>query len=617
MTATQVALATAGHSLRPPPKLRYSEWASTYFRLPADTSAVSGRYRPWRFQQIMLDLIGDPLVERVTIPKGARIGYTKTLIASIAADAANDPCPIILLVPTDDDARGMAVDEIDPAFRETPALQGIMKVGRYDGRNTLTQRALLGGGSLKILSARAPRNLRRHTTRKLYCDEVDGMEVTQEGDPIKLAEKRTESYGDRKIVLGSTPTDEITSIIWRRWLESDQGVFQVKCPHCADYFEMLWEHISWPEGEPEQAVANCPLCGSEIEERYKPQIQDQGRRYVLKPEIKNHAGFRVNTLVSLQPNASWGKLASEYLQAKRAGPAEMQVFYNTVLGLPWSSSLDQVDEGALMARVENFGIAFDPVKSRWRADIPPEVFYITAGVDVQVDRLEVTFIGWSETQVWLLGHEVIRGATNVETTWFDLDGLLLTRWKHPLGNEIGIEAGAVDAGDGNRTQYVYDFCGPRLGRRIVPIKGMSGPRPVIEVTKSKKTKRASARLHIVGVDQVKTHILTSLAIEKGQLGCFRFSNTLDEEWFKQLTAERRVVEYPRGRPEVRFQRIGFRAAEALDCTVYGIAVRGICRFDFAARALELTASAPAPHKPSLRELAERLNGRGKTTNGAS
>jgi phage terminase large subunit GpA-like protein len=614
MSQIQALLSSAARALRPPPALSYSEWAAQNVRLPAGQSAITGRWRPWKFQRIMLDLIGDPLVERVTIPKAARLGYTRSLVAAIAADAANDPCPIILLSPADDDARGMMTDEVDPTFEDSPALHGLMKTGRFDGKNTLTQRALVGGGSLKSLAARSPRNLRRHTARKLYCDEVDGYEITAEGDPIELGEKRTQSYADRKIVIGSTPTLMETSIVWKRWMSSDQGIFEVQCPACEDFFELEWEHIHWDRGEPETAHAICPHCGGVIEERYKAVAVENGRRRALKPEVKGHAGFRLSALVSLQPKATWAILAAEYEEARRKGPSALQVFYNTVLGRPWSSALEHIDQHVLMARREPFGLSFDPEASRWRSDIPAEVLYITVGVDVQIDRLEVTLFGWSRQQRFILGHEIIYGSTTLETTWNELDAMLMTRWVHPLGNEIGVEATAVDSGDGNRTQFVYDFCQPRQHRRVMAIKGMSGARPVIEASKNKKHRRKGVNLHIVGVDQVKTDILTALGTEptapNGEKvpGTIRFSDGLETEWFEQLTSERRVVKYRNGKVKVEFDRIKNRAAEALDATVYAIAIRNICRFDFDKREAELTKGGEPKRGAGFKSALQRLQG---------
>jgi phage terminase large subunit GpA-like protein len=55
------------------------------------------------------------------------------------------------------------------------------------------------------------------------------MEIGAEGSPIRLAERRTLSYANRKIVLGSTPLHEDTSAVLRSYAESDARVFEVPC----------------------------------------------------------------------------------------------------------------------------------------------------------------------------------------------------------------------------------------------------------------------------------------------------------------------------------------------------------------------------------------------------
>jgi phage terminase large subunit GpA-like protein len=594
--------------LRPPARLSYSQWAAANFRLSAAGSGQAGKFRPWKFQREILDAMGDPAIERVSVMKSARTGFTKSLVAAIGATAINDPCAMALFVPTDDDAKRIAVDEIDPAFRESPALSGAMKTGRSGGRNTLTQRTMTGGGTLKVLSARSPRNFRSHTLKVVFCDEVDGMEITSEGDPLMLIEKRTLSFVDRKIVVGSTPTDEVSSLINKRYGESDQRVFEVPCPHCSHRFELQWEHIKWTPGKPSDIHAACPECGSCIDERDKPAMVEAGEWRAMAPEVVGHAGFRVSSLVSLFANASWAKLAEEYEKAVKSGPSATQVFYNTVLGRPWSTTIGYVSDGDLFQKVEDFGLGFDASASRWSVRIPSEVLYVTAGIDVQVDRLEVSLWGWSEDgQRWVLGHEIVRGSTKLETTWSDLDALLETKWKHPLGGEIGVEAACVDSGDGNRTQEVYDYCMPRSHRRIVAIKGRAGPLPVIKASTSRRKKSRGGQLWIVGVDQVKTDIITAVALERGTPGCIRFSDLLDREWFSQFASEQRKVRYIQNRPVVEFARIANRNAEALDASVYAIAARGLCRFDFERRMAELTTGKPKATL-SIKDIAARFSG---------
>jgi phage terminase large subunit GpA-like protein len=566
--------------LRPPAKITLSEWAEQNFVLAEGSSARPGRFRLWPYQKEMLDAIGDSSIERVSVIKSARVGYTKSLMAGIAATVATDPCAIILLVPTDDDARGYAVDEIEPAFDQSPALKGLIKTGRMDGRNTLTMKSFVGG-SLKILSARSPRNLRRHDAKKLFVDEEDGMEVTAEGDAVTLGEKRTLAHPDRKIIRGSTPTDELTSSINRAYEESDQRVYEVPCPHCGAFFEMMWDHIVWPPGEPDKAACACPHCNELIEERFKSQMVGGGRWRAQRPEIKGHAGFRLNTLISLLANARWGKLAEEFLKAKRAGPSEMQVFVNTVLGRVWKHSIDDVDQETLQGRVEDFGLKPGP---KGENRFPAEALAITAGVDTQDDRFEVTLWGWNETQAFVLGSYVIWGNPREETTRAELDAVLRTRWPHPRGWQIGIDATAIDSA-GHCTQAVYDFCSTRYGRRIYPIIGRAGTRRVWEASKRRKD---GVRLFMVGIDQVKTEVLQRIALppvhpdtKVPTPGSVRLSKDLPEEWFEQVVGEHRVVRYVRNRAVIEFRpRKAGQRVEALDTSVYAFGVRYSMRIDF-------------------------------------
>ena len=81
-----------------------------------------------------------------------------------------------------------------------------------------------------------------------------------------------------------------------------------------------------------------------------------------RPEIVGHRGYRLNTLVSLLPNAAWGKLAAEFLKAKRGGPAELQVFTNLTLGKTWRTSINRLSADVLAGRVEPIGLERIPPK---------------------------------------------------------------------------------------------------------------------------------------------------------------------------------------------------------------------------------------------------------------
>lgn len=550
------------------------------------------------------------MIPMMAVRKATRTGYTTCLTAAIGAQAQSDPCPMLLYMPTDNDAREIMADDIDPAFRSTPALQGLMPTGRMDAKNTHTRRHFMGGGSLFALGAATPKNFRRYTGKWIGIDEIDAFKMSAEGDPIKIIEKRAMSYADSKFIYGSTPTLEELSLIQKLYLKGDQRVFEMMCPHCEDRSHFLFQHLGPSTEDPEQIVANCPSCGCEIDEKHKPWMEENGEWRATKPEVKGYASFWDSAISSLHPKATWAYLWKEHKEAEALGPFDLMVFYNTLLGLPWSSKLESVSEDILMSRREPFGLTYLEDEGHWRQDIPAEVIYITCGIDVQGDRVEAVLIGWSERQRYILGHHIIIGPTDDDRTWLEVDAFLSTRWDHPLGGKISIEAAAIDSGDGNRTQQVYDFCFPRFNRKIYAIKGDDGDRPVIE-----QSKRKGQPLYIVGVDQVKMDISLSLPREKidtktGDLAqnAFLYSETLTEEWFRQFNSERRTVKYVNGRAIEAWVRIENRNAEALDGVVYGIAVKNLLRLDFDVRRRALMQTDAADTGVDFEKLGADWNG---------
>jgi len=557
-------------ALIPPPRRLLSQWLEEYVFLPEGVSASPGRMQLWPFQREIADAIGDSAIERVTIVKPVRVGFTTLLTGAIGSYVANDPAPILCLLPTEADCRDHMVSEVEPVFEASPVLAGMIGGAKDEaGRNTILSRRF-PGGSLKLVAAKAPRNLRRHTARVLFCDEVDAMEIGAEGSPILLAEKRTLSFPDRKIVIGSTPVYEETSHVLRAYARSDARIFELPCLECGAFHELGWGDIRWPEGAPEEAHYVCPACGSVIEERYKPEMVQGARWRATRPQATGHAGFRLNALVSLLANASWGKLASEFLGAKD-DPALLQTFVNTILAQGWRESGEEIDEADLADRAEPFSLE----------KLPEDVLVVTVGVDVQRDRLEATFLGFSrEGDVFVLDHRVVWGLPEDDATWAELDELLKLSLQHPLGGKLGVEAVAIDSGDGETMELVYGFAFPRFSRKVLAIKGANGNRPWIEASKSKVR---GGRLWIVGVDGIKANVVARLARGRS----IRFSDTLPPVWFEQLASERAVVRYTRGQPVRRFERIPGRRAEALDCVVYAIAARQIVNVNFEERAAAL------------------------------
>jgi phage terminase large subunit GpA-like protein len=545
-------------ALRPPPKLRLSQWCESHVRLPASLSATPGPMRLWPQQVEILDVIGDEVTERVSILKSARVGATQAMVAALGHFVQNDPAPVIALVPSEEDARTLMVANIEPVFAESPALRAALT--QDAARDTLLHRRY-PGGSLMVLSARAPRNLRARTARVLFADEVDGYEIDLrgEGDPIELAIRRTATFGNRKIVLASTPLAEQTSRIVRAYDQSDRRVYELPCPGCGTFAEVKWKDIRWPEGEPDAAYWATPCCGTVVEDRQKPGLVERGRWRATAPEVKGHAGFHLTALTSCLPTTSWGQLAREFLVAKRS-PETLQPFVNTILGEPWRPEGDDLGE-----------VDFAALRRSWSpGEAPPEAAAITVGVDCQGDRLEASLVAWTrDGGLRVLGHEVIWGSPTEDETWTDLDDLLRRTFPHPEGGVLTVGAAIVDSG--NWADHVYAFCRPRTARRVIAAKGMAGfGRPALAWGQSRKT-----RLAILGVDALKLQIHHRL---KGG-GSILFAGDLGPDYFDQLSAERLVVRYSRGQPVRRWEAVPGRRNEAFDCLAYAIAARQLLPAD--------------------------------------
>ncbi len=561
----------------PPPKIKLADWIESEIVLPADVSATPGAMKLFSYQRGICDAVDDPGITRVSFVKPVRIGATMLITGIIAAYVKNDPCNILALQPTLDDCRDYVTGTIEPTFAASPSLTAVFTRDKRKRDTILSRR--FPGGSFKCVAAASPRNLRRHTIRILVMDEVDAYEPSAEGSPTALAEKRTLSFPNRLIFQASTPTNAETSNILKAYSESDQRIFELPCPHCGEHFEPTWKCVHWDkteEGEhlPDTAHMVCPHCEAVIEESAKPAMVEAGRWRATRPHVKGHAGFKTSALISTLANASWPELVKEFLASKN-DPDLLRVFTNCLLGQAWIDKAGEgLDDSELQNRAESFSLSA----------IPADVLLLTAGVDVQDDRLEVVTLGHTASGVVVaLDYETIHGPPTSDDTWQELDDLLKRRFPHPLGGSLGYDAAGIDSGSGSHTDIVYRFTRPRFARRIVSLKGDGGTRPLID-------RSSKQGLYIMGADTAKSRIYGLL----GQPGRIRFSQDLSSRFYEELCGERRVTFYKSGQVRKRWERIPGVRNEALDATCMALAVRQLVSLDLVRRENELRQVITAP-----------------------
>lgn len=577
MTAIDTLEREAVEAWRPPKRMSLSEWSDAHAYLSAESSAQEGRWRTLPYQRGWLDAMTDPTVEQIVVMKSARVGYTKCLNNLIGYHIHHDPCPIMLVQPTESDAEGYSKDEIAPMVRDTPALAGLVADAKSrDSGNTILAKTF-PGGVLQLVGANSPRGFRRVSRRIVLFDEVDGYPPSagNEGDQIKLGIKRSEYYWNRKIVTGSTPTVKDVSRIERMFLETDQRRYFVPCPHCGGLQFLKWGAnqpygVKWPSGRPLEAVYVCEHCGESIRHAQKyDMVEAGGWRPTAAAVRPGLVGFHLWAAYSYSPNATWGQLALEWVEAQ-GKPDLLKTFVNTALGETWEEDYSaRLDADLLRNRAEDY----------LQFVAPDGVLLMTVGVDVQADRIELQFVGWGTgEEAWVLGYIVISGDPSDPEIWLQVRAAIDTPAVLPDGTEIVAFAAAIDSGDGNLTNEVYAFAREHRARHVLAIKGMSGSRPPIGAPtkqdinlRGQKVERG-ALLYPVGVDTIKSTTYARLKrSDRTGPGAVHFPSDLPDTYFDQLTAEKQATKMVHGFAKRYWKKADGERNEALDTFVYAYA----------------------------------------------
>lgn len=541
-----------------PPSYGLSAWADAKRVLSPEASAEPGRWRTDRVPYLReaMDAITDPLVESVVLMWGAQTGKTEVLLNAVGFFIDHDPSPILVVYPTVEAGQGWSKERLAPMLRDTPALKGKVREAKTRDSDNTVQHKRFPGGHITITGANSPTGLAQRPIRIVIYDEMDKYPPSAGnlGDPVGLAESRTTTFWNRKRLKASTPGIRGASRIEADFLASDQRRYFVPCPRCGTEQLLLWQNVRWPEGDPGSAAYHCQHCGARWSEAERHAAVRQGR-WVAGATFHGVAGFWLNALYS--PWVELPKLARRFLEVKDH-PERLKVFVNEVLAETWEDKSQSVDHSSLLNRREDYEL------------VPAGVGVLTAGVDVQDDRLHAEVVGWGENwESWSIDYLVLPGDPSGQEVWEDLDRLLQKRWPGEDGALLAVQACCVDTG-GHFEQQVHQFCGARLKRRVLPIKGKEGERPVWPLNVSRA--RGGRRLYIVGVDTAKMAIYEWLNRSELGPGYCHFPSRYGEDYFRELTAERLVIRTKGTKQQVAWELKALgRANEALDCRVYAYA----------------------------------------------
>jgi phage terminase large subunit GpA-like protein len=576
-------------ALKPDPILTVSQWADEHRILSRKASSEAGRWRTSRtpyLREIMDVLSVTHPCKKVVFKKGSQVGGTEAGNNWLGYIIDHVPGPTMLVLPTVDVAKRNSHLRIEPLIDECPRIKQKVRAQRSrDNTNTVLQKDF-DGGTLILAGANSASGLKSTPARFVMLDEIDEYpaNVEGQGDPIALVSARSRTFSRRKQFLVSTPTRRGVSKIDDEFADSDQRHFHVACPHCDRRQSLKWERLQWDAGKPETVLYYCEHCGAGIEERQKTKMLEGG---VWIAENPGHStvGFFLNALYSPIGWLSWAEIVADYEKAKEQLEKEkkdelMVTFWNTILGLSYESAGDAPEWERIYLRREKYALG----------TVAKDVGFITLGVDVQRDRLEAELVGWGPgKESWSIDYQIFRGDTSKTECWKELEEYFSRTFPREDGAELPIRLVAIDSGF--NTQHVYNFCRRFPITRVVPIKGSESlsvaigfPKAVDARMKGGKVKRRAVKVWSVGVNVLKTELYGFLKIdppvtgESKSPGLCHFPE-YDQEYFKQLTAEKVVW---------RRNRKGYAVAEwvkdrerneALDCRVYARAAASMAGLD--------------------------------------
>ena len=564
-------------AVSPPPVLTVSQWADRYRRLSPESAAEPGQWNTDRapYQREIMDCVNDPLVEHVVIMSSAQVGKTELILNIIGYYIDYDPAPMLVVQPTlKPMAEDFSKDRLAPMIRDTPTISGkVHDVKSRNSGNTILHKTF-PGGHVTIAGANSASSLASRPVRIVLMDETDRYPASAgtEGNPIKLAEKRTTAFWNKKKIKVSTPTIKGSSQIEKEYQSGTMEEWCVPCPCCGKYQPYEWGRVHFSD-----VTMECKYCGEHISEfDWK---QGEGKWIAAHPERRRKRSFHLNELAS--PWTHWDSIIAEWKEAqkeyKENGDVEkLKTFINTVLGETWEPRGKGADDDSLLARRE-----------RYEAEIPEGVLLLTASVDVQDDRFEIEVCGWGRGfESWGVKYEKLYGDLDKEETWDRLEAWLDREFYFASGSSLLIALTCIDTG-GHKTTECYKFLKrmEKKGKRIYGIKGFGRESQGIPLIHKLSTNNEyKVKVFILGVDSGKEIVVSRLSTVDEGPGYCHFPINADrgysETVIKGLNSEQRVTEVKDGRAIVKWKKKSGTRNEPLDLRVYNTAAVEILRPDW-------------------------------------
>tara|TARA_R110000772_G_scaffold78559_1_gene168549 strand:+ start:8970 stop:10811 length:1842 start_codon:yes stop_codon:yes gene_type:complete len=513
-STSQLALLTefrtaAKEVIRHRPKLTFYEWAPLNLVNP-DGSKFAFRSTQ---KQIARDLF-NPALLSVSLRAYSGMGKTYGFSAGICYAIEQMQESIGVMFPNKSAVEGWVGAELQKVIDATPSIANL----RMD-RDVMSYKSWMNGANLTALGSNSSTLIRRLQASIMFADEIDAVvqTITDEGDKVDQFLMRGRGRRKQYKWLTSYPSIKGHSKIDARYNQSDGCRWYVNCHRCGHQYEMHTKQMVWTPGKPQTARLICPACEVEITDEQRFKMADSG--LYLNREMETPAesgvarGFHVNCMSHVgDSNMAYDgylhEIAAEMEGYKNAANPEKarQVFVNTRDAESFAEESETKPEpDDLYSRRE----------SDWNPNemLPAGVLVLTAGVDIQKNRIEVIILGHGlNAEIWTISYRVILGSFSKIATQSALDELLAKPWRHEIGPPLKPICTLVDSGNWRDTVYAYTR--PRYRRSVYACKGAKAlDRPLMD-GKPTKQGRPAVMLYNVGTNEAKDLIYQRLELEQ-------------------------------------------------------------------------------------------------------
>lgn len=552
-------------TLAPPPDLTVSQWAEQHRRLPASSAAQGARWSNSTAPYLtgIMDATCDSSVRKVVVMGASQTGKSEAIHNAVGYWIEHDPSTVLWVMPSFDDAKRRSRGALADMIRTTPTVRRVVRGrrasrGGNEAESTLLEK-MYPGGSLILAGSGTPNTFAGISARRAIGDEFERFAILEEGSPSVLLGNRTATFYDGLLVFISSPL-LVDGPIDAEFKTTDQRRFELECLACEHRTWVTWSdparfRVVYNDDNPDTARLECPHCHATLDEVARRKMVAAGRwTPTAKPIDPTARGFHLPTMISTLGDVTLSRMVQKWLAAKASGPAALLTFVTTSLAEPWEDRGNKLEPSALALRREDYGEGIDA---------PAGVICITAGVDVQLDRLEVQFVGWGRgTESWVLNTRVIPGDPTLAEVHTALMTAIDEGYLHPSGHLLPVQCTCVDSG--YLPEKVAYAIAARRPRRIFAVKGIGGRFGEPNILKY-DPKKAPVLLN---VDALKLEVALGLEMAAPGPGYMHLSQRCcDEEYLAQLCAEHRERKRRNGVVSMIWVEDRVRN-EALDTAVY-------------------------------------------------